>query len=346
MKYAVESIEKVVPDVDAQTDMLTASAEFHQSWMDLDTSVRQLDAIQQIVLNIDSAMTAISKYGSKAIDVVNADDSLENLLGIEAKLITAEKAAEGLGDAFNSGIEKFKRTMKAAIEAIRKFFKSLFDRITTFFREHFSTSKFEKGSADYDREFCHSIIPKGYYIAAPSVTVKTDDIISSVHDLGVCAKELIASYGKTHDLQECEELFDAIIDKFSTDEFLTANDGLFKKSDGKLTWEDFNYTKPDHITAIIKSSIDSLAKAKRHVDETLKALEAIGSTASSFDDTSRHSDSDIVRLHRKSITVLKTIARAFRDIFHGFTSMTLAFEATHKAICKAYDIESKEHANA
>lgn len=94
--------DKIVPSNERNFDALDFAQlqnELMDAYESLDASVKELDAVQDVVDNVQSSLALLAKYGDSAIKQLNLDKGLEELLGVPEKLITAQKAVEGLTDA-------------------------------------------------------------------------------------------------------------------------------------------------------------------------------------------------------------------------------------------------------
>ena len=80
-------------------ELLQAQEELNQAFMDLTDAQKSITEVCEVMENIQTSVDLITKYGAAGVEQLNVDGSLEALCGVETKLITAEKAQEGLGDA-------------------------------------------------------------------------------------------------------------------------------------------------------------------------------------------------------------------------------------------------------
>jgi len=127
MKFSLEATRPSVVTTSDLSELVTAQETINQSWRSINISQKQLidnqsfNEVQQIVDNVNFSINAISKYGIDAIKVLNVDGSLENLLGIPEKLITAEKAVNALEGLVGDAWEKIKQWFKEFAAKVRAF---------------------------------------------------------------------------------------------------------------------------------------------------------------------------------------------------------------------------------
>ena len=99
-------------------DLLQAQEELNHAFMDLTDAQKSMTEVCEVMENIQTSVDLIAKYGAAGVEQLNVDGSLEALCGVEAKLLTAEKAQEGLGEAAKAAWEKFKEWCQRAWQAI------------------------------------------------------------------------------------------------------------------------------------------------------------------------------------------------------------------------------------
>lgn len=131
MKFSISPAKRVVDNTNSVADLLAVQESLNAAWMELTDTQKNFDGIQQIMDNINFSINAISKYGADAVKVLNSDGSLESLLGIPEKLITVEKAQEGLGDAFQSAWDKLIEWIKVAFAKIAQFCSAVMLKLST-----------------------------------------------------------------------------------------------------------------------------------------------------------------------------------------------------------------------
>lgn len=131
MTFSFNTEKVIAPSLEERNfdwlDLLNATDALNQAYMDLTDAQRSIEGIQEIMNNVRTSTELIAKYGSDAIPVLNADGGLESLLQIPEKLITIEKAQEGLGDAAKSAWNTFVEWIKKIGNIIKNFFSSLFN---------------------------------------------------------------------------------------------------------------------------------------------------------------------------------------------------------------------------
>ena len=114
------STEKIQPKVMDRLDLLNAQEELNNAWMNLTDAQKSMEEVCEVMENIQASIDLITKYGAAGVEQLNIDGSLEALCGVEAKLLTAEKAQEGLGEAASNLAKQF-------IEKCKKFFQTVYE---------------------------------------------------------------------------------------------------------------------------------------------------------------------------------------------------------------------------
>ena len=114
-------------------DLLQAQEELNQAFMDLTDAQKSMTEVCEVMENIQTSVNLITKYGAAGVEQLNMDGSLEDLLQVPAKLITAEKAQEGLGEAAKAAWEKFKEWCLKAWEFIRGIFTKMITLVSNAF---------------------------------------------------------------------------------------------------------------------------------------------------------------------------------------------------------------------
>lgn len=105
-------------------ELLQAQEELNQAFMDLTDVQKNMNEVCEVMENIHTSVDLIAKYGAAGIEQLNIDGSLEALCGIDAKLITVEKAQEGLGaaakKAYNVFVEAMRHLVAKLVEWMNK----------------------------------------------------------------------------------------------------------------------------------------------------------------------------------------------------------------------------------
>ena len=136
--------EKMQPKVMDRLELLNAQEELNQAFMDLTDAQKGMTEVCEVMENIQTSVDLITKYGVAGVEQLNIDGSLEALCGVEAKLITAEKAMEGLGEAAKAAWEKFKEIVKTVWLKIKQLFLwliDLSDRVLNVFHRKLENAK-------------------------------------------------------------------------------------------------------------------------------------------------------------------------------------------------------------
>lgn len=137
MKFSVESLSTPVQKTEETVSvesLLTLSEEIHASYQDLSETEKSLEEVQQVVTNIDMSIAAIEKYGEQAVQVLNIDGSLAELMGTEVLTNTAA-IVEKLNGTKIASLEGFGDKVKEFIAKIIAFIKGLINKIRAAFAE-------------------------------------------------------------------------------------------------------------------------------------------------------------------------------------------------------------------
>lgn len=118
------STEKIQPKVMDRLDLLNAQEELNNAWMNLTDAQKNMEEVCEVMENIQTSVDLITKYGAAGVEQLNIDGSLEALCGVEAKLLTAEKAQEDL-------LYNMQDAWKRFVTSVRY----IWDKIVYWFRE-------------------------------------------------------------------------------------------------------------------------------------------------------------------------------------------------------------------
>lgn len=133
MKFAVcTNTPAAKPQVTPVTpqDITEAYEGMMTAYMELSDAQRNLDEVCQVMDNINLSMQMLKKTSDKAIECLNVDGSLEALCGIEAKLLTAEKAVESLEQEKKTAFERFKEFVLKIYKFVAEFVKNIATTVT------------------------------------------------------------------------------------------------------------------------------------------------------------------------------------------------------------------------
>ncbi len=137
MKFAVQSLSTPVQKTEETVSvesLLALSEEVHASYLDLSETEKSLEEVQQVVANIDMSIAAIEKYGEQAVQVLNVDGSLTELMGTEV-LTNITAIIEKLNGTKIASIEGFGDKIKEFIAKILAFIKGFINKIRGAFSE-------------------------------------------------------------------------------------------------------------------------------------------------------------------------------------------------------------------
>lgn len=165
-------------------DLLNATESLNQAWMDLTDTQREIDGLQEIMDNITQSVELLSKYGAEAIPMLNQDGGLEALLQIPEKLITVEKAQEGLGEAAKSAWEKFKELIVKVWTAVKSWITNMWNKLTSIRLPQIKKAKEDISKADdaVIAKKAEEMLPKSSSTEAYSDVYKTTNDLYSYDD--------------------------------------------------------------------------------------------------------------------------------------------------------------------
>ena len=131
MKFTVQSLSTPVQKTEEPVSvesLLTLSEEVHASYQDLSETEKSLEEVQQVVANIDMSIAAIKKYGEQAVQVLNIDGSLTELMGTEV-LTNTVAIVDKLNGTKIASLEGFVDKIKEFIAKIIAFVKGVINKI-------------------------------------------------------------------------------------------------------------------------------------------------------------------------------------------------------------------------
>ena len=137
MKFTVQSLSTPVKKTEETVSvesLLALSEEVHASYQDLSETEKSLEEVQQVVANIDMSLAAIEKYGEQAVQVLNVDGSLTELMGTEV-LTNITAIVEKLNGTKIASIEGFGDKIKEFIAKIIAFIKGFINKVRGAFSE-------------------------------------------------------------------------------------------------------------------------------------------------------------------------------------------------------------------
>lgn len=118
--------------IDDMVVLAQLQCELHDAFEALTDNVRAMDEVCEIVHDTHTALEMISSYGKEGVPPLNLNGALEALVGIPEKLITAEKAQEGLGEAakaaWNKTVEILKKIWNWIKSVVEKLANMLFSQ--------------------------------------------------------------------------------------------------------------------------------------------------------------------------------------------------------------------------
>lgn len=133
MKFSLESKQVVLPSSTESTPTVESISYAYEglltSYMELTDAQKNLGEVCQVMENIELSMKMLQCGSTDAVKLLNIDGSLENLCGIEAKLLTVEKAQEGLGEAASNLAKQFIEKCKKFFSAVHEWLSKIIDVI-------------------------------------------------------------------------------------------------------------------------------------------------------------------------------------------------------------------------
>ncbi len=123
MKFSTVPMTASVEAFDAEQsaiELMSIKNDIMIAYEGLSDAEKAMNETSAILNNIKMATECLSKHGTNAISLVNADNALESLLDVAVAQITTEKAVEGLGEAASSAWKAFKNACNQFWEWIKK----------------------------------------------------------------------------------------------------------------------------------------------------------------------------------------------------------------------------------
>ena len=190
------------------------------AYMELTDAERNFDEVCRAIANVELSIQMLKVGGDAAVSILNVDKSLESLLNLDAKLITADRAQEGLVDTAKDLFHKFVEWIKKVIAKIKEFWKHLTDKRFVWLSYVKKTKKVlvEKGAQKWnvfrkaeDDEYTPSLL-------------KYDDFMNILGKFGDVAGALAPALMK---IQQEATKIDQVIGQ-SYEEFVKWNDEMIK----------------------------------------------------------------------------------------------------------------------
>lgn len=244
----------------------------------LTDSVKELDAVQEIMENIQTSQQLLAKHGASAIPQLNLDKGLEALCKVPENLLTAEKAVEGLGDAAKAAWQKFKDGVKQFVEWIKKIIATLITKFADLFKKlPFYKMGYQKGiqtgKEAYKKDFIASTIAKGHIVILNGV-IDNDlkNLGKLVNDLCLFAENIHGENADGAKAYELKQKFDntKIFDDLENGRFFLRSEG----TPGTDSWSKCGYTDPDQIFAEIEKSQNLVTLINTLKTECIAKVEA------------------------------------------------------------------------
>ena len=275
--------EKPSVKVMDRLELLQAQEELNQAFMDLTDAQKGMAEVCEVMENIQTSVDLITKYGVAGVEQLNVDGSLEALLQIPAKLITAEKAQEGLGDAAKAAWEKLKEWVGKIIEMVKKVTNWVIEKVgaglnrINIFKKAYEAGKkqgYAEGKEEYEKEFVNFILPENTFVTLSGVyEAKIQSGISHLVDDLVKFADIVNNK-KTLDDPELDRIGEALSNTSIFDEM--ENAGWFLKCDGKTdTFAKAGYSDPDSVFAETEGILNFIKTSAGRLSGAMDKLNAV-----------------------------------------------------------------------
>lgn len=224
MKFGIEPKQASRPSGTEITPTVESISEAYEglmaSYMELTDAQRNLDEVCQAVANVELSIQMLKVGGDAAVSILNVDKSLESLLNLDAKLITANRAQEGLVDTAKDLFHKFVEWIKKVIAKIKEFWKHLTDKRFVWLSFVKKTKKVlvEKGAQKWN------VFRKAEDDDYVPSLIKYDDFMNILGKFGDVAGALAPALMK---IQQEATKIDRVIGQ-SYEEFVKWNDEMIK----------------------------------------------------------------------------------------------------------------------
>lgn len=327
--------EKTSVKVMDRLELLQAQEELNQAFMDLTDAQKGMTEVCEVMENIQTSVDLITKYGAAGVEQLNVDGSLEALLQVPAKLITAEKAQEGLGEAAKAAWEKLKEWVGKIIELVKRAANWFMEKVSTglnrlnIFKKAYEDGK-KEGVEEYNKEFMNAVLPENTFVTLSGVYEAKiqSGIAHLVDDLAKFAD--IVNSKKTLDDPELDRIGEALSNTSIFDEM--ENAGWFLRCDGTTdTFAKAGYSNPDNVIAETEGIINFI---KTSVGKLTGAMDKLNAVTAMSEETAPDSDmvsnlKFVANCVSKTITFVKSINNVIDRTMNAIDAVQKGIAAKH-----------------
>ena len=130
MKFTTKPIQQEIKEFRDEFDNLLASEEMLSLKEALTDDCNAINNLSVIIDNANTAINLLEKNGSSSVEMLNYDQALESLLQVPEKMITVEKATEGLVASAKDALMKFIDFVKRIIARITNWMRYTWTKLS------------------------------------------------------------------------------------------------------------------------------------------------------------------------------------------------------------------------
>lgn len=271
MKFSTAS-QPIVSAVTLQVDINHLS-ELHdgvlQSYVNLSEQERNINAVCEIINNINTSIVLLKNCGNTVIPGLNADHGLESLMGISEKLITAEKAIEALEQEKKSAFDRFKEFLSNAFKFVAEFIGKIVELVKQIF---VSTKDRAAAVANAISAFDLSVAAPGLvYREAFEIPLQIrNSVVSQMEKIAQYAEVIATIVGMTEsDSQEIRADLVNMFKKISDDAMGVVT---FDEANDKLKFAGLNVFLDEMQSRGLLGTGSSTLESLKYSDDDIKAI--------------------------------------------------------------------------
>lgn len=272
MKFSLTTEPVTAPKVVSNLEVAELTNDIMTAYESLDEQIRGLNEVSALMDNIHTSLELLGTYGDSAIAQLNIDKGLEELLGVPEKMITAQKAVEGLGDKLHEMWKAFVEWVKSTVSKILEFFTGNSKMIQSLQEQIKKMGADISKMNDIDRILDFGVNVK-FDISPTEVNKLEDDIYSIIKDTqDETAKsfdfvDTIRNDKNLEDLSKFDNLIETHKDNFEKlhSDYQKILDSLNNGSIVMRSWKDHGYNSGKQVL----ETLNKLSNILDHLDDVI-----------------------------------------------------------------------------